>query len=78
VIAPHIVNRKTRCARGGTAGEFPLARVIQNTCTMNTPTLHRLTDPKSQAAIHLVEKLNFDDDPAIMAVQAEHPPAATW
>lgn len=54
-------------ARGRKVGEFLLARAIAHARTMDMRTLYLLTNKKSQAAIHLYEKLGFVHDAAIMA-----------
>ncbi len=54
-------------ARGRKVGEFLLAAVIARAQTLDIATLFLLTNTKSQAAIHLYEKLGFVHDPAIMA-----------
>jgi DNA-binding MarR family transcriptional regulator len=54
-------------ARGRKAGEFLLRAVIARAADMGAETLYLLSNRKSEAAIHLYEKLGFVHDPAIMA-----------
>jgi len=54
-------------ARGRKAGEFLLRAVIARARDMGAETLYLLSNRKSEAAIHLYEKLGFVHDPAIMA-----------
>ncbi len=54
-------------ARGRKVGEFLLAGVIERARRMNMQTLYLLTNRKSEAAIHLYEKLGFFHDADIMA-----------
>ena len=54
-------------ARGRKAGEFLLRAVIARVADMGAETLYLLSNRKSEAAIHLYEKLGFVHDPAIMA-----------
>ena len=56
----------TAAARGRKAGEFLLARMIERARDMGVGTLFLLTSTRSQAAIHLYEKLGFVHDRAIM------------
>ena len=54
-------------ARGRKAGEFLLAAVIARAQAMGAETLYLLSNRKSEAAIHLYEKLGFRHDAQIMA-----------
>lgn len=54
-------------ARGRKAGEFLLRAVVARAADMGAKTLYLLSNRKSEAAIHLYEKLGFVHDPAIMA-----------
>ena len=53
-------------ARGRKAGEFLLAAVVRRAREMGGETLYLLSNKKSEAAIHLYEKLGFIHDEAIM------------
>lgn len=53
-------------ARGRKAGEFLLRAVIARAADMGAETLYLLSNRKSEAAIHLYEKLGFVHDPDIM------------
>ncbi len=53
-------------ARGRKAGEFLLRAVIARAADMGAETLYLLSNRKSEAAIHLYEKLGFVHDPEIM------------
>lgn len=57
----------SRAARGRKAGEFLLAASIERAFAMGCDRLFLLTNRKSQAAIHLYEKLGFEHDAAILA-----------
>jgi ribosomal protein S18 acetylase RimI-like enzyme/DNA-binding MarR family transcriptional regulator len=54
-------------ARGLKAGEFLLAAVIERAMSLGARTLYLLSNRKSEAAIHLYEKLGFVHDAEIMA-----------
>ena len=54
-------------ARGHKAGEFLLAALIERGKAMLPRRLFLLTNKKSEAAIHLYEKLGFVHDDQIMA-----------
>ena len=53
-------------ARGRKAGEFLLRAVIARAADMGAETLYLLSNRKSEAAIHLYEKLGFAHDDEIM------------
>lgn len=53
-------------ARGRKAGEFLLRAVISRAADLGTETLYLLSNRKSEAAIHLYEKLGFVHDDEIM------------
>ena len=53
-------------ARGRKAGEFLLRAVISRAADMGAETLYLLSNRKSEAAIHLYEKLGFVHDAGIM------------
>ncbi|MDB5704803.1 MAG: MarR family transcriptional regulator [Sphingomonas bacterium] len=53
-------------ARGRKAGEFLLRATIARAADMRTETLYLLSNRKSEAAIHLYEKLGFVHDAGIM------------
>jgi DNA-binding MarR family transcriptional regulator/N-acetylglutamate synthase-like GNAT family acetyltransferase len=53
-------------ARGRNAGEFLLRAVIARAADMGAETLYLLSNRKSEAAIHLYEKLGFVHDAEIM------------
>jgi ribosomal protein S18 acetylase RimI-like enzyme len=55
-------------ARGRKAGEFLLSAVINRALEMGADLLYLLSNKKSQAAIHLYEKLGFVHDEEIMRV----------
>lgn len=57
----------SRAARGRKAGEFLLAATIERAFAMGAERLFLLTNSKSQAAIHLYEKLGFVHDAALLA-----------
>ena len=54
-------------ARGAKAGEFLLKAVIARAVELGADPLYLLSNKKSQAAIHLYEKLGFRHDAQIMA-----------
>lgn len=54
-------------AQGQKAGEFLLAAVIQRAQDLGADPLYLLTNKKCAPAIHLYEKLGFQDDAGIMA-----------
>ncbi|WP_246450394.1 GNAT family N-acetyltransferase [Sphingomonas rhizophila] len=54
-------------ARGQKAGEYLLAALIERGRSMRPSRLFLLTNRKSQAAIHLYEKLGFVHDDDVMA-----------
>jgi len=54
-------------ARGLKAGEFLLVATIARAKRLGAETLYLLSNKKSQAAIHLYEKLGFVHDAEIMA-----------
>ena len=54
-------------AQGQKAGEFLLAAVIQRAKDLGADPLYLLTNKKCAPAIHLYEKLGFQDDAEIMA-----------
>ena len=54
-------------AQGRKAGEFLLAAVIQRAQDLGADPLYLLTNKKCAPAIHLYEKLGFQDDAGIMA-----------
>ena len=54
-------------ARGLKAGEFLLQAVLARAKAMGVKTLYLLSNRKSQAAIHLYEKLGFVHDEGVMA-----------
>jgi DNA-binding MarR family transcriptional regulator/N-acetylglutamate synthase-like GNAT family acetyltransferase len=54
-------------ARGRKAGEFLLAAIIERAFAMGCDRLYLMSNAKSEAAIHLYEKLGFVHDAGIMA-----------